>query len=120
MWSKKNMSQNNDIALDALGTDRPNAIHVKDAIVRFDDPILITGAAGFIGSRVVEKLLQHGFRNLRCLIRPSGSSRSLQELVKPFEHSAKIEIVRGNLLSKEDCERITRNIVVVYHLAAGT
>ena len=28
-----------------------------------DDPILITGATGFIGSRVVKNLLDRGFRN---------------------------------------------------------
>jgi ribulose-5-phosphate 4-epimerase/fuculose-1-phosphate aldolase len=37
-----------------------------------DDPILITGAAGFIGSRVVQDLLDRGFRNLRCFARPSS------------------------------------------------
>ena len=37
-----------------------------------DDRILITGAAGFIGSRVLASLLDRGFRNLVCFVRPSS------------------------------------------------
>src|SRR5262249_19775554 len=33
---------------------------------------------------------------------------------------AGIEVMRGNLLSREDCERATRDVAVIYHLAAGT
>src|SRR5437773_2140183 len=35
------------------------------------DCILVTGSNGFIGSKVVEKLLDCGFANLRCFVRPS-------------------------------------------------
>jgi nucleoside-diphosphate-sugar epimerase len=91
-----------------------------DMIIGFDEPILVTGAAGFIGTRVVENLLRRGFRNLRCLIRPSRSNRNLREAIRPFEQSARVEIISGNLLSNEDCQTITRNAVVAYHLAAGT
>jgi nucleoside-diphosphate-sugar epimerase len=33
---------------------------------------------------------------------------------------SKVEIVRGNLLSPEDCAAATRDVAVIYHLAAGT
>ena len=32
--------------------------------------ILVTGAAGFLGSAVVERLLAHGYQDIRCFIRP--------------------------------------------------
>ena len=41
-------------------------------IIGPDDRILVTGAAGFIGSRVVESLVDRGFRNLVCFARPSS------------------------------------------------
>ena len=43
-----------------------------ESIIGPDDPILITGATGFIGARVVQSLLDRGFRNLRCFARPSS------------------------------------------------
>jgi len=36
-------------------------------IINKSEPILITGAAGFVGTRVVQTLLAYGFTNLRAL-----------------------------------------------------
>jgi thioester reductase-like protein len=36
------------------------------------DCILVTGSSGFIGSKVVEILLEYGFVNLRCFVRSSN------------------------------------------------
>ncbi len=44
-------------------------------IIAPDDRILVTGAAGFIGSRVVESLVDRGFRNVVCFARPSSGLR---------------------------------------------
>jgi nucleoside-diphosphate-sugar epimerase len=90
----------------------------NDYLVNFNDPILITGANGFIGSRVVETLLAHGYHNLRCLVRPSGNLTALNRIIDTFDNDA-IEIVKGNLLSVEDCKRASEGISVILHLAAG-
>jgi nucleoside-diphosphate-sugar epimerase len=90
----------------------------EEIIVAKDDPILITGANGFIGSRVVKTLQAYGFENIRCFVR---SSRNLA-----FDKDAKTEagkpvirVVEGNLLSLEDCRKATEGAVVIYHLAAA-
>ena len=49
-------------------------------IISPDDPILVTGAAGFIGSRVVENLLDRGFRNLVCFARASGNLERIEDI----------------------------------------
>ena len=90
----------------------------EDLIINHTDHILITGSNGFIGSRVVKTLLDYGFTNLRCLVRPSSNLTALKEVIK-FHNGAKIEIVEGNLLSQEDCNEIADGAVVIYHLAAG-
>ncbi|HWF91622.1 MAG TPA: NAD(P)-dependent oxidoreductase [Terriglobales bacterium] len=95
----------------------PPADHTS-MIAGLDDPILITGANGFIGSRVVETLLRHGFRNLRCFVRPSSNLKRLETAMATAEQ-ARIEVVCGNLLSAADCTRAAKNVAVVYHLAAG-
>jgi nucleoside-diphosphate-sugar epimerase len=89
------------------------------SIITSDDPILITGASGFIGSRVVESLLARGYRNLRCLARPSGDTGKLEAIKARVGDQARIDIIRGNLLSRADCSAITQGVPVIYHLAAG-
>jgi nucleoside-diphosphate-sugar epimerase len=87
-------------------------------IVSRDDRILVTGAAGFIGSRVVENLLDRGFRNLVCFGRPSGKLCRLKEIGN--RRGVQIQLVTGNLLSRRDCETACKDAKLIIHLAAGT
>ncbi len=87
-------------------------------IINKDDLILITGANGFIGKRLVESILKRGFRNIRCFVRPSGDLTRL-ESIKTDYPDRNIDILKGNLLSRDDCRAAARDAVLVYHLAAG-
>jgi nucleoside-diphosphate-sugar epimerase len=93
-------------------------LKLDNLIIEPDDPILITGATGFIGSRVVESLLDHGFRKLICFARPSSEIAKL-EAVASRGMGARIKIIKGNLLSPEDCSAATRDAAIIFHLAAG-
>ena len=88
-------------------------------IVAPDDRILVTGANGFVGSRVVGTLLSYGFKNVRCVVRPTSSSRGLESMAAEFS-GTNLEIVRGNLLSRDTCLEAVEGVSVIYHLAAGT
>lgn len=85
-------------------------------IISKDDLVLITGANGFVGSKVVEILLEYGFSRLRCLAR---SGKNLAHLHGLAAANANVEILQGNLLSPADCLRAAEEVTVVYHLAAG-
>jgi nucleoside-diphosphate-sugar epimerase len=87
-------------------------------LIGFDAPVLITGANGFIGTKVVDTLLQYGFQNLRCLVRGSGDLSRLKALAT--RHPGRICLIEGNLLSREQCKPATSGVSVVYHLSAGT
>lgn len=84
-----------------------------------EDSILVTGAAGFIGSRVVESLLNRGFRNLICFGRPSGKIAGIEDIANRYP-GAQIKLMKGNLLSRQDCEAACKDAVLIIHLAAGT
>jgi nucleoside-diphosphate-sugar epimerase len=87
-------------------------------IIGLDDRILVTGAAGFIGQRLVRQLLEYGFRNIRCLLRPSRNLERVESL-RQYEGGPRVEFVFGNLLSKRDCILACNDVAVVLHLAAG-
>jgi nucleoside-diphosphate-sugar epimerase len=91
----------------------------EEHIIGQDDPVLITGGTGFIGSRVVVRLLERGFRNLRCLARPSGKVAGLEALALRYGKGARVEVLRGNLLLPEDAAAAARDVKLILHLAAG-
>lgn len=91
----------------------------EEMIVGHDDPILITGSGGFIGARVVNALLRSGFTNLRCLVRSSGNIAGLRAVVDAFPR-AHVEVMAGNLLSRDDCAKAASQAAIIFHLAAGS
>lgn len=92
----------------------------NDFIVSPNDRILVTGAGGFIGSRVVEMLINRGFRNLLCFTKPSTNRRRIEDALQRNVAGAHVELIEGNLLSKADCEAACKGVSVILHLAAGT
>ncbi len=83
------------------------------------DRILVTGSNGFIGSKVVEKLLEYGFANLRCFIRPSSRLDPLEKALSRFHAGKNVELVTGDLLSRDDCSKAAEGVSIIYQLAAG-
>src|SRR5882762_8708280 len=83
------------------------------------DRILVTGSNGFIGSKVVEKLLEYGFANVRCFVRPSSHLDRLHNVLARFNAGQNVELVTGDLLSRDDCRRAAEGVSIIYHLAAG-
>src|SRR6202041_699995 len=104
----------------AVAEDAQCGVSMEDEyIIDQNDLVLVTGANGFIGSRVVEGLLRLGFRHVRCFARsPNGGSR-LEAIARIDGVGSRLEIVSGNLLSPQDCMGATRDAKVIFHLAAG-
>lgn len=91
----------------------------SEFVVSPTDSVLVTGSNGFIGTRVVQNLLEYGFTRLRCFVRPSSQLDRLKNALREFDPGSHAEIVTGDLLSREDCQRAADGVSVVYHLAAG-
>lgn len=81
-------------------------------------PVLVTGAAGFVGSRVAGALLRMGFEHVICSVRPASDLALLHTAI-PDGLAARCEIREANLLSRDDCRRAAADAQVVYHLVAG-
>jgi dihydroflavonol-4-reductase len=71
--------------------------------------VLVTGAAGFIGSHVVRELLAEN-KEVRCLIRPGENTRNLKGL--------DVEKVQGDILKASAVEKALAGVDTVFHLAA--
>ncbi|MDA2923036.1 NAD-dependent epimerase/dehydratase family protein [Acidobacteria bacterium AH-259-L09] len=75
---------------------------------------LVTGGAGFIGSHLVEALVERGAK-VRILDNlATGSSDNLAHCIH------RIEFVKGDILDKEVCRRVCQNVVYIFHQAALT
>jgi nucleoside-diphosphate-sugar epimerase len=80
--------------------------------------ILVTGASGFLGRAVVERLLAHGESEIRCFVRPSSDLSGLDELRDRYP-DARLEYMIGNLAAPYDAFRAVDEVETIYHLAAG-
>ena len=88
-------------------------------LVQSSDRLLVTGSNGFIGTKVVERLLEYGITDLRCFVRPSGKLENLKKILSQRSIAKSVELVSGDLLSREDCRKAAQDVSVIIHLAAG-
>jgi nucleoside-diphosphate-sugar epimerase len=94
-------------------------VEYNSFIIRSDDSILVTGATGFIGPALIQSLLHQGFRKLRAFARPSSDITRLEAIASRHRETAKIEVIKGNLLSTEDCIEATKGVAIIFHLATS-
>lgn len=71
--------------------------------------ILVTGGTGFLGASLVERLVRGG-HSVRATFHEKRAPVSREP----------VDWVRADLTSAEDCDRVTRDIDVVFHFAANT
>ncbi|MFO0812963.1 MAG: SDR family NAD(P)-dependent oxidoreductase [Gemmatales bacterium] len=77
--------------------------------------VLVTGATGFLGKRLVRSLLQDGHR-VRCLVRATSNVAGLQQFVGDTTH---LEIMHGDLTEMVTVQQALEGIDVLYHAAAA-
>lgn len=68
----------------------------------------MTGATGFIGSRLVRRLIDESF-DVRALVRPATDASALKSLG--------VKIARGDMRHRDDVERAVTDCECVFHLA---
>ena len=71
--------------------------------------VLVTGATGFLGRQVVQKLLEHNYQ-VRCLVRSPGKERLLP--------SGEVDVYYGDLSNADALTSACRGVEQVIHLVA--
>jgi len=73
--------------------------------------VFVTGASGFVGSHLVDSLLERGLK-IKCLVRRSSKLRYLD--------SSRVELVYGALDSATDWDEALEDVDTIYHVAGTT
>ena len=73
--------------------------------------ILVTGATGYVGGRLVPKLLEAGYR-VRCLVRDVSR-------LQGRAWSKKVEVVAGDALNLDELASAMKDVSVAYYLMHG-
>lgn len=94
--------------------------HLEAVLAQRSHTWLVTGAAGFIGSHLVEALLAAGQQVIGFDNLATGHRRNLHDAVARagVGASARWRFVEGDLVSLEDCERACVGVDFVLHQAA--
>jgi UDP-N-acetylglucosamine 4-epimerase len=79
-----------------------------------DSRVLVTGGAGFIGSNLVNSLLNSG-NSVVCL---DNFSTGKRENLKEFISNPAFKLIEGDIRNYDDCLKAVENIDIVFHEAA--
>lgn len=89
-----------------------NKYHEEDIS---NSSFLVTGGAGFIGSNIVEYLLQYGAKKVRVL---DNFSNGYKENIEPYLLYSNFEIIEGDIRDLETCVDAMKGMDYVTHQAA--
>jgi UDP-N-acetylglucosamine 4-epimerase len=79
-----------------------------------DKRVLVTGGAGFIGSNLIESLLQAG-NFVICL---DNFSTGKRENIKEFIDKPDFKLIEGDIRNYDDCLKSSEGVEIIFHEAA--
>jgi UDP-N-acetylglucosamine 4-epimerase len=77
--------------------------------------VLITGGAGFIGSNLIEYLLDNSEFEIICL---DNLSTGFKQNIEEFEFNPRFKFVEGSITDEKLIDELTNTVSLVVHLAA--
>jgi nucleoside-diphosphate-sugar epimerase len=88
-------------------------------IKKQDGPVAVTGASGYIGSRIVEDLLDQGYQ-VRACVRDAGNSKKVNHLIELGKKASEsdVSLFEGDLFEKGSYNDAFSGCVAVIHAGA--
>jgi len=98
-----------------------------------DTDVFLTGATGFLGSRLLAELLKNTDQNIMCLVRAKNTKDGLKRIIQtlqkyhvpyPSKDLHRIKLICGDLsqeyfgLASSDFLTLSKNVGTIYHCAA--
>lgn len=80
--------------------------------------ILVTGARGFLGGRLIESLLRHGHRDIRLHYRRQSNADSLDSLQQQYPET-RLQVVGADLLRPSQLPALVEGVDLIIHGAAA-
>jgi nucleoside-diphosphate-sugar epimerase len=80
--------------------------------------ILVTGAGGFLGKAIVERLLAHGETDVRCMLRDTSKAKGLEAIAARYP-AAQLEFISVNLRHAAEISKALQGCGMVIHAAAA-
>lgn len=80
--------------------------------------VLVTGAGGFLGRRIVDSLLSLGVEHVRVHVRQAPPAGLIEGLQAKYPQAV-IEVAQANLLSRGALEPLVHGVDCIVHAAAG-
>ena len=80
--------------------------------------VLVTGAGGFLGRRIVESLLRQGAEHVRVHVRQAPPQGMIEDLRERYPNAV-IDVAQANLLSRGALGPLVSGVNCIVHAAAG-
>ena len=80
--------------------------------------VLVTGAGGFLGKWIVDRLLAHGVADVRAMLRDTGKGAALEAIAARYP-AARVELFAANLKNKGEIAAAVEGVDLVIHAAAA-
>jgi nucleoside-diphosphate-sugar epimerase len=93
-------------------------LRIEEVVSGIDDTVLVTGGSGFVGSHLVEQLLERGYRVNTTVRSLANASKVAPLLEMQGRFPGRLELFEADLLAEGSFDRAMEGCRLVFHVAS--